>query len=117
MLKAGPAGGSHHQRSDLPARAAHQFPEVGPDQPNRLGLPHGNRQREKPGDYQQEKPGPSPVDPFAISLLLHPLILNKQGCGGGASRGGGPLSIAAYASIAGRFELSHGPLGLVVALA
>jgi len=89
-LKAGPAGGrlrrpssagSHHQRSDLPARAAHQFPDVGPDQPNRLGLPHDNRQRDKTGDYQQEKPGPSPVDPFTISLLLHPLILNKQGCG------------------------------------
>jgi hypothetical protein len=93
-LKAGPAGGrlrrpssagSHQQRSDLPARAAHQFPDVGPDQPNRLGLPHDNRQRDKTGDYQQEKPGPSPVDPFTISLLLHPLILNK----GSASRSGG----------------------------
>jgi hypothetical protein len=97
-FKAGPAGGrlrrpssagSHHQRSDLPARAAHQLPDVGPDQPNRLGLPHDNRQRDKTGDYQQEKPGPSPVDPFTISVLLHPLILNKQGCGGGASRSGG----------------------------
>ncbi|HET6921080.1 MAG TPA: hypothetical protein VFI46_16695, partial [Jiangellaceae bacterium] len=78
-LKAGPAGGSHHQRSDLPARAAHQFPDVGPDQPNRLGLPHDNRQRDKTGDYQQEKPRPSPVDPFT----------NKQGGGGGASRSGG----------------------------
>jgi Protein of unknown function (DUF4240) len=29
--------------SDLPARAANQLPEVGPDQPNRLGLPHDNR--------------------------------------------------------------------------
>jgi hypothetical protein len=79
------AAGGHQQRSDLPARAAHQFPDVGPDQPNRIGLPHDNRQRDKTGDYQQEKPGPSPVDPFTISLLLHPLILNK----GSASRGGG----------------------------
>jgi hypothetical protein len=31
--------------SDLPARAANQLPEVGPDQPNRLGLPHDYRQR------------------------------------------------------------------------
>jgi hypothetical protein len=31
-----------HQ-SDLPARAANQLPEVGPDQPNRIGLPHDNR--------------------------------------------------------------------------
>jgi hypothetical protein len=37
--------------SDLPTRAANQLPEVGPDQPNRLGLPHGNRYRNQAGDY------------------------------------------------------------------
>ena len=37
--------------SDLPARASNQLPEVGPDQPNRLGLPHDNRYRNQTGDY------------------------------------------------------------------
>ena len=83
-LKAGPAGGrlrrpssagSRHQRSDLPARAAHQLPDVGPDQPNRLGLPHDDHQCDKTGDYQKGEPRPNARWAFTISLLLHPLVL------------------------------------------
>jgi hypothetical protein len=57
-LRAAACGGrprpAAHQGSNQPARAAHQLPDVGLDQPNRLGLPPDDRQRDKTSDYQEE---------------------------------------------------------------
>lgn len=60
---------------DLPAAATHQLPQVGPDQPNRFGLPQDNGKRDKAGGDQEEEPTPSAVGPFTASVLLHPLTL------------------------------------------
>jgi hypothetical protein len=61
--------------SDLLARAAHHLPDVGPDQPNRLGLPHDDHQCDKTGDYQEGERRPNARWAFTISVLLHPLVL------------------------------------------
>jgi hypothetical protein len=65
------AGGGH----DLSAAATQQLPQVGPDQPNRFGLPQDNRKRDKAGDDQEEEPTPSAIGPFTASLLLQALTL------------------------------------------
>jgi hypothetical protein len=78
-LRAAACGGrprpADRHGSNLPARAAHQLPDVGPDQPNRLGLPHDDHQCDKTGDYQEGEPRPNARWAFTISVLLHPLVL------------------------------------------
>jgi hypothetical protein len=69
-VKAGPAGGRLRRPSsagsrppvgNLPAAAAHQLPEVGPDQPHRFGLPQHTASASRPAASRASSQGQAPL--------------------------------------------------------